>query len=670
MRTSWRRLLWIAAAVTPVAAIAVVGYLATRDLSRYQTRITEQVRKVTGRDLTMRVPLKVKLGTQPSMVAEGVVLTNASWGSRPELARVRKITLFLDPVSLLLGEVKIGRMLLEGADILVERTESGDSNLEMLPPPDGSGPHPGESRSLRLRANPAFPWVDQIELRDSLLTVREHARPPVVLEVAAASLRAPSPAQALNIDARLRAPQAVPLRLTGSAGSFDGWMRGLPGNIDLQGGFGTGTISIKGTIGAKGTSLAIASEGPDFGAFGPYLSAALPSGGPYAFQAKVLTHRNGLKVEVPQLKIGSSELVGEATFRPDRSGQPTAVVAIEATRLDLADLRAPPAPPPTPGAGGPVPAPADRRWVPAVPFAASWLGRQNLTVNLRVGELAGLPSKVQSGSLTLASSEQRFAFRGAATVGGGSAGFDLVYDASGRLGQATLTATANRVSLQELGLALGVDLGLGESVGDVELRLRGSGRNSRDALNAASGTIDISMGKAIWPADALQGLPAEQRRLLGGDEAGAPINCVAGRFEVTGGVAWLRRLAIDTPKATLVGGGFVHLRAEAWEFLLVPEARDNRDLALAVPVRVRGGQNRVAQGTPDANVSRLIIPAGVVPSLTAAIAQAGRQTGVNACANLAPRVDGFRPGLRAQMPTPSADLRDRGPRRPTPQPQR
>ena len=164
MRVPWKRLTWILAAALPVAAVAGIIWVGTRDLSRFQIRMTEQVRKVTGRELAARVPLTIKLGTQPAMVAEGVTLTNASWGSRPELARVRKLTLFLDPASLFLGEVKIGRVLLEGADILVERNEVGDANLDMLPPPDGSGPHPGENRSLRLRTSPAFPWIGVIEI--------------------------------------------------------------------------------------------------------------------------------------------------------------------------------------------------------------------------------------------------------------------------------------------------------------------------------------------------------------------------------------------------------------------------------------------------------------------------------------------------------------------------
>ena len=123
-------------------------------------------------------------------------------------------------------------------------------------------------------------------------------------------------------------------------------------------------------------------------------------------------------------------------------------------------------------------------------------------------------SKVQNGSVTLTSSETRFAFRAAATVGGGSAGFDLVYDPTGRIGQATLTATASRVSLADLTTLLGFDLGLRDAVGDIDLRLRGGGRNTRDALNSASGSIEVAVAKGLWPRR-----PA--RRLAGRDAAPA-----------------------------------------------------------------------------------------------------------------------------------------------------
>jgi uncharacterized protein involved in outer membrane biogenesis len=672
MRVPWRRLTWLLAAAVPIAAVAGVVWVGTRDLSRFQSRLTEQVRKVTGRELAARVPLTVKLGSEPAMVAEGVTLSNAAWGSRGELARVRKLTLFLDPVSLLLGEVKIGRVVLEGADILVERNEVGDSNLDMLPPPDGSGPHPGENRSLRLRTSAAFPWIGTIEVRDAVLTIAEGAgRPAVVLEIPSATFKSAAPNQPLQVEGRFGAPQAAPLNLTGTTGSFDGWMRGLPGNIDVQGGFGGGKIAIKGGVGLKGTNLQITSEGPDISVFGPYIRLPVPAGGPYVLNAKAGTQRSSFKVEVTTLKVGSSELTGEALFRVDRKGTPTVTVNADIGRLDLGDLRAAPA-----NAAGATPAaagasPVQPRLVPTQPFSATWLGRSAMSVTVRLGEVVGLGSKMQNASITLTSGETRFAFRAAATVGGGSAGVDLVYDPTGRIGQATLTATVTRVPLGDLTSLLGFDLGLRDGVADIDLRLRGGGRTTRDALNSASGSVDVTVAKGLWPRDQLANWPAETQRLLGASEAGVPFNCIAGRFEVSGGVASLRRLVVDTPRMTMVGGGYVHLRTEGWEFILAPEARDNQNAALASPLRLRGGSGRETAGVLEPNLARLIIPAGVVPSLVSQISQAARQTGVNPCAAVAPRVEGLRPGLRAQMPVPSADLRRPGrPQAQTAAPQR
>jgi uncharacterized protein involved in outer membrane biogenesis len=669
MRINWRRLTWILVAALPLAAIAGVAWLATRDLSGYQARLADQVRKTTGRELTAKVPLSVEIGTEPAMVAEGVTLTNAAWGTRPEMVHVRKLTLYFDPFALLLGELKIGRLLLEGADILVEQNEIGDINLEMLPPPDGSGPHASEHRSLRLRSAPVFPWIPAIELRNSVLTVGEGpGRPSVVLEVPRAMLGSPAANQPLQIDARLAVPRGgAPLDLTGTVGTFDGWMRSLPGNIDVQGSFGDGKIAIKGGIGVKGTNLQINSEGPDVSVFGPYIHLPVPAGGPYVLNAKAATQRSSFKVEVASLKVASSELSGEALFRVDRKGVATIAVNADVSRLDVNDLRALPAPPPPAGA----PPPTQPRLMPTLPFSATWLGRSALTVSARFGEITGLGSKVQNASISLTSGATRFALRAAVTVGAGSAGFDLAYDPTGRIGHATLTANISKVSLADLSTLLGVHLGLQDAVADIDLRLRGGGRTTRDALNTASGAIDIAIAKGGWPRDPLASWPSDTQRLLGRNDPRVAFNCIAGRFEVTSGVAWLRRLVVDTPRATMVGGGYVQLRSEGWELLLVPEARDAQYATLATPLRLKGGSGRATASVLDPNVSRLIIPAGTVPSLVQQVNLAARQAGANPCAVLAPRVDGLRPGLRAQMPAPTPDRQRTGrPPSHTPAPQR
>jgi uncharacterized protein involved in outer membrane biogenesis len=666
MRVPWRRLTWLLGAVVVLVAIAGGIWLGTRDLSRYQARLVDQVRRVTGREIAAKVPLKVKLGREPAMAAEDVTLSNAPWASRPDLARVRKLTLFIDPVALLLGEIKIGRVVVEGADILVEENEVGDTTLDMLPPPDGSGPHAGENRSFRLRSAPVFPWIDTIEVRDSVLTIAQGAgRPSVVIEVPSATLRAPASNQPLQLEGRFAVPKGTPLVLSGTAGSFDGWMRALPGNIDLQGSFGAGKIAIKGGVGVKGTSVQVNAEGPDVSVFGPYIRLPVPSGGPYVLAAKAGTLRNAFKVDVTTLKVGSSELTADALFRVDRKGTATVALNADVTRLNIDDLHAAPAAD-APAEGT---SPVQPRYVPSRPFSATWLGRSALSVTVQLGEVVGLVSKVQNATISMTSSETRFALRAAATVGAGSAGFDLAYDPTGRVGSATLTGSASRVPLADLSTLLGLDLSLRDAVADIDLRLRGNGRTTRDALNTASGSIDVTIASGIWSRDRLANWPAETQRLLAAGDGGMPFNCVAGRFDVTGGVAFLRRLVVDTPRATLVGGGYVQARSEAWEFILAPEARDNQNAALAAPLRLKGGYGRTTASALEPALTRLIIPAGAVPSLVGQIVQASRQTGVNQtgvnqtgvnpCATVAPRVEALRPGLRAQLPLPAVDQRQR-----------
>jgi hypothetical protein len=664
IRIPWRRIAWITIISVPLAALGAVVWGSTRDLSRYEGRLAERIHRVTGREIKTKAPLSIRIGREPALVAEGVTLSNAPWGSRPDLAQVRKITMYLDPFALFLGEVRVGRVLLEGADILVEHNEVGDTNLEMLPPPDGSGPRPYDNRSLQLKQNPAFPWIATIEVRDSVLTIVESpGRSPLVLNVADATFKASGPGQALQMQARIGAPQAAAFDISGTIGTFDGWMRGVPGNIDVQGGLGDGRIAVKGTVGAqKGTNLEIAGEGNDFAVLGPYLRLPLPSGGPYAFTAKTFRLRSSFKVEVPSLKIGNSELTGEAMFRVSRSGTPYLTVDVDANKIDLAGLHAPP--PEASQAEGQ--ASHGRKFFPTGAFSARWLGRSQLTVAARVGEVTGLSSKVQNGSLTLSSGEKRFTFRGAASIGNGSAGFDLVYDPAGRLGLTTLTGTASHVAFGDLAALLGLDLGLKDMVGDIDLRLRAPGRAAHDALNAASGTIEISAGKGSWPRESLAGWPPETQRLLGANDSGVSFNCLAGSFEVKAGVANLRRLVVDTPRAIMIGGGYVSFRNEGWEFILAPEARDAHGASLASPLRIKGGTARETTGALEPGLAKLLIGAGPVPSLSGTLAQIARQPNVNACALMAPRIDGMRPGLRAQLPTPTVEQRERANRKPHP----
>ena len=172
----------------------------------------------------------------------------------------------------------------------------------------------------------------------------------------------------------------------------------------------------------------------------------------------------------------------------------------------------------------------------------------------------------------------------------------MSYDPAGRYGLTTLTANVSKVPMDDLGALLGFDLGLKDGVGDIDLKMRGPGRNAAAALNSASGTVEFAVGKGRVAGRWSGRLASRIAASCSARPMARPFNCLAGRFEVSSGVANLRRLVFDTPRATWIGGGYLSLRNEGWEFIVAPEARDAQGVPLATPFRLKGGTGRPAAG--------------------------------------------------------------------------
>ena len=103
----------------------------------------------------------------------------------------------------------------------------------------------------------------------------------------------------------------------------------------------------------------------------------------------------------------------------------------------------------------------------------------------------------------------------------------MSYDPAGRYGLTTLTANVSNGCQWTICALLGFDLGLKDGVGDIDLKMRGPGRNAAAALNSASGTVESPSARAggramVWPA----GRP-KTLKLLGAAD-GAAFNCLAG----------------------------------------------------------------------------------------------------------------------------------------------
>lgn len=116
------------AALGAVAAAVMVGLF---DADQYKRQVAQRVVDLTGRAVSID-SAELQLGVPPHIVLNGVRLRNAPWGSRPDMARVNRVTVRLDPLAAISGGNSVSEVNLAGADILLETSVAGEANWTAL----------------------------------------------------------------------------------------------------------------------------------------------------------------------------------------------------------------------------------------------------------------------------------------------------------------------------------------------------------------------------------------------------------------------------------------------------------------------------------------------------------------------------------------------------------
>ena len=109
--------------------VSAVAVLQSKNFNEYRELIADQVKAATGRDLIIAGDLKLELSMEPSVAVEGVSFANASWGSAPNMATVRRFEAKVRLMPLFSGKIEVVRVVLTGVDALIEISPDGTSNL-------------------------------------------------------------------------------------------------------------------------------------------------------------------------------------------------------------------------------------------------------------------------------------------------------------------------------------------------------------------------------------------------------------------------------------------------------------------------------------------------------------------------------------------------------------
>jgi len=166
MRALWKILVGIVVLLLliVVAGVVVINVIDPND---YKDVIAEKAKEATGRDLKLDGDIQLDVSLSPTLVVENVSFANAEWGSRPQMATLKRLEAQIEVMPALQGEYRVNKIILEGLDLIAETNKDGAPNWAIgEPAPEKPAEPAGEV---------VIPVVQQILVQDVKVTYRDGA---------------------------------------------------------------------------------------------------------------------------------------------------------------------------------------------------------------------------------------------------------------------------------------------------------------------------------------------------------------------------------------------------------------------------------------------------------------------------------------------------------------
>lgn len=576
----------IAVALPVALVVTAVAVIYNLDFDAYKGDIAAAVKDATGRELIIEGELRPSFGLVPAISVGRLRLANAPWGSRPYMATIESFRAEIELLPILSGELRIKRVVLVGADILLETRSDGTGNW-MMGAPGAAKPTPAEKGGAG-----TIPTVNLVSIEQSRLEYRDgRTGGSTLFKIDRLRVRADNADAPLEINFRGSFNDA-PVTLDGMVGSLARVLSGtdaLP--LDVTVIAGGATLALKGSIArpldAKGVRIAVSVEGRDLALLGALAGRPLPSIGPYRLAAMVSDAGTGWALKDLAVSVGQSSLAGEATV--DVTSRPPMVSArLTSPLLRLADFQdrgAPAKPGARPRAKG------DGRVFPADPLPFAALRAIDAKVTFRAARIEASKAVLRDVVVDLLIDGGRLEIKPARLkFAGGTVAAEVIVESVGQ-------RPAVAIKLDALGLDLAVLLkdagrpGLVTGKVDFGGDVTGSGDSVRAIMARLDGNLRVTMKDGRLRDDLIDMASADLLKLLspfGSREKGIGINCLVGRYTIRRGRLRSLVTLFDTTRASVQGKGSANLANETLDFSLVPHAKEVSVMALLVPVKITG----------------------------------------------------------------------------------
>ncbi len=551
-----------------VGAIAVGWVIITHyDYNRLKPQIENALREATGRELTLRGNLDLKIGLTPALVVHSAALQNAPWGSRPQMAEIERLEVRLSLIPLLSRRIDVKRIVLVHPDVLIETNPAGASNLAFLKETAAGGVQES-SGAKRVKLA-----LEEIDIEDGQVTYRNGGTGRTYL-VAVRQFKgsAQSPESPLKV-LLSGAYNLRPFEIKGDfmpIGSLTDANRPWPFNlrVDAEG----TSVNLSGTIRSvaelRGLDVKVVAKSKNVATIGGFVGKALPVQGPLDMSCR-LTDQGPEAYRFAPLKIviGGSDFDG--SFLITLGKRPSFTADLRSARVDL-----------RPFVGQkktPVEEPFADKVFPDSPLSLGWLHSVEGAVNLKAGQVLSPWLTLRDLDAALGLKDGRLSTRPlTAVISGGRIALRLDLESRGKISQVQAEAT---VSQLDIGALLGElkATSLLEGRVDADIRVSSRGDSVASLMSGLSGTVYAIMGAGRinnrYVGLLGSSVSTDIFRMVNPIHRELPttaVSCIVCGFKITKGVAETTALVANSDYTSVVGEGTIDLRREGLDFTFRP----------------------------------------------------------------------------------------------------
>lgn len=617
-------------------ALVLVGLIAIAatalksvDFNAYKDFVAQQVKVALGRDLVIAGDVSISIGLRPHLTAKQIILRNAPWSDQPQMVALDQIDAGIELLPLLFEQIRLRDVTLSGGQIILERNKDGIGNWAF----DGAASN-GEA------ATP-LPDIDKLSIENFKLRYRDPARgEDVNMLVSKFSARTATDGGPVSWSLDGTVDKAV-IDLKGTLGTLSQLAAG-PSPVNIRGAVAETGIQAVGAVqnamNLTGWDIDLQLAGNDASKLNALFGLFLPQTQPFKLTTHLTDPEDGYHLDHLQLAVGGSTMNGMAVIAAKQT-PPFVRLQLTADRIDLADFGFVPASKKNPSAG--TGAIFDKTAWPT-----GWMRSVDADVTLTVGELLRGGPVLKEGQLSLSLRKGVLSLQSLqAAMGNGTINATGVLHADIDPPSLEMKVTGQRINSAPLLTATGLSDVLSAGDLDLDLAVKGPATSEHDLMSGLSGSASFSAGSGTLRNSFSRLLLADATKLLmhGGTADAARVSCVAGAFDIDGGVAHTQGVVLDTPGAAVVGAGSIDLGRESLHMRLDSKSKEVSLAALAVPVFV-SGDLRHPVVTPDpvgaiGNASDFVAGTANYVSLGALSALTGlgkeKSLGDNPCASLA-----------------------------------